>query len=646
MTVRACFGDFVQAARRSLGRAAPPVSGARPRPAALAAEVHECVDGLRRAVHALDRYLHDIVSAQDDAAGRMHDGPDEWRHAAIQARAAVKSACQALPVPHQRVSAVSPPRMTSSTARDLRDAAVAMVTGRDLLQTHFASTPDGVRKPGSEWAPIIASEPLTNALLIEVASWARQIVVRTAYLAGPRAALPPPLAAEQRTVAAAWRSLSAMVAAVDSAQRGYPVQAAAVRQLYAVPTNVLQTRWAPTKADSVLELCQAVAATAERVRRAADLAAVRGALSSGATTESFSFAASSAAIVSHNCALLQRSLGTRAAQRGDAETSERLLAAVKASEIAQRAWMHAARGWHGIRTDATDDIAPAAAELAALAAWTGRLAYADPNWTASVGSACDLRPPHELAPGPQDLDHVLTAVQQATATLTTMAATDYVQIRSAAGSGRLLVAAKPRTASAGKARPFVRAPSDSVERLLTSYRDAGTASVQATAQLAEVADKPRGRRRRLVLARARKDPDRRPSRGPAAKEATSKVLVPGGPKREDQVKPEAATDPRPDDQMPGPVERILRELGVGNHDLLNRATILDDTTRQLVADAARETAPQRWHAAVTRLRASVDTAQIIDQVVGRPVQSGPAGRYELMPAAAPAVQRERELEAD
>jgi hypothetical protein len=98
--------------------------------------------------------------------------------------------------------------------------------------------------------------------------------------------------------------------------------------------------------------------------------------------------------------------------------------------------------------------------------------------------------------------------------------------------------------------------------------------------------------------------------------------------------------------MPGPVERILRELGVGNHDLLNRATILDDTTRQLVADAVRETAPQRWHAAVTRLRASADTAQIIDHVVGRPVQSGPAGRYALMPAAGPAIQRERELEAD
>jgi hypothetical protein len=373
MTVRACFGDFVSAVRRSLGRPAPPVSRARPRPAALDAEVHECADGLRRAVHALDRYLHDIVSAQDDAAGRMHDSPDQWRRAAIQARAAVRSACQALPVPHHRASALSPPPMTSSTARDLRDAAVAMVTGRDLLQTHFASTPDGVRKPGSEWAPIIASEPLTNALLAEAAGWARQIVARTAYLAGPRAALPPPLAAEQRTVTAAWRSLSAMVAAVDSARQGYPVQADAVRQLHAVPANVLQAPWALTSAESVLELCQAVVATAERVRRAADLAAADGALSSSATTESFSFADSSAAIISHNCALLQRSLATRAAQRGDAGTSERLLAAAQASEIAQRAWMHAARGWHGIRTDATGDIAPAAAELAGLAAWTGRL---------------------------------------------------------------------------------------------------------------------------------------------------------------------------------------------------------------------------------------------------------------------------------
>jgi hypothetical protein len=513
MTVRACFGDFVSAVRRSLGRPAPPVSGARPGPAALAAEVHESADGLRRAVHAMDRYLHDIVSVQNDAAGRMHDGPDEWRHAAIQARAAVKAACHALPV--HRANPLSPTRITSSTARDLRDGAIAMVTGRDLLQTHFVSTPDGIRKPGSEWAPIIASEPVTNALLVEVASWGRQIVARTAHLTTPRAALPPSLAAEQRTVVAACRSVAAMVAVVDSAQQRYPVQADAIRQLYAVPTNVLQSVWAPTSAKSVLELCQAVVASAERVRRAADLAAGDGALTTGATTESFSVAASSAAIISHNCALLQRSLAARAAQRGDAETSEQLLAAAQSSKTAQQAWLHTARGWHGIRTDASDDIAPTAAELAALATWTGRLAYADPNWTPSLGSARDPRPPRELALEAQDLGHVVTAVQQASATLTTMAAADYVQVRAAASSGRLLVPAKSRTASAGKARPFVRAPSGLVERLLTTYRDAGTASVQATAQLAEASDKPRTRPRRAVLARSqeRSGPSSKPGTG-------------------------------------------------------------------------------------------------------------------------------------
>jgi hypothetical protein len=595
----------------------------------------------------MDRYVHDIVSVQNDAAGRMHDGPDEWRHAAIQARAAVKAACHTLPVPNHRANRPSPRRITSSTARDLRDAAIAMVTGRDLLQTHFVSTPDGIRKPGSEWAPIIASEPLTNALLVEVASWGRQIVARTAHLTTPRAALPPPLAAEQRTVVAACRSVAAMVAVVESAQQRYPVQADAIRQLYAVPTNVLQSVWAPTSAKSVLDLCQAVVASAERVRRAADLAAGDGALTTGATTESFSVAASSAAIISHNCALLQRSLAARAAQRGDAETSEQLLAAAQSSKTAQQAWLHTARGWHGIRTDANDDIAPTAAELAALATWTGRLAYADPNWTPSLGSARDPRPPRELALEAQDLGHVVTAVQQASATLTTMAADDYVQVRAAASSGRLLVPAKSRARSAGKARPFVRAPSEVVEGLLTTYRDAGTASVQATAQLAEASDKPRTRRRRAVLARARKEAGRRPRREPAGKDGTSKAPVPGGPKPQSQLESMTAeADPRADDQMPGPIERILRELGVENHDLLSRATVLDDTARQLVADAVRETAPQRWHTAVTRLRASVDTAQIIDEVVGRPVQCSPVGRYALMPAAAPATQREEELQAE
>ena len=44
-----------------------------------------------------------------------------------------------------------------------------------------------------------------------------------------------------------------------------------------------------------------------------------------------------------------------------------------------------ARAWYRITTDTRGTITPAAAEAADLALWTGRLAYADPNWTPALG---------------------------------------------------------------------------------------------------------------------------------------------------------------------------------------------------------------------------------------------------------------------
>jgi hypothetical protein len=67
--------------------------------------------------------------------------------------------------------------------------------------------------------------------------------------------------------------------------------------------------------------------------------------------------------------------------------------------------------------------------------------------------------------------------------------------------------------------------------------------------------------------------------------------------------------------MPGPIERILREIGVTSNELLSRSKALDNATCQLINQAAEETAPYRWHAAVRQLSASADTAQIIEHVL-------------------------------
>jgi hypothetical protein len=52
--------------------------------------------------------------------------------------------------------------------------ATVLAAGRDLLHTHFAPGPRG-RLHRSTWAPIIASEQVTRALLAERGALARSV---------------------------------------------------------------------------------------------------------------------------------------------------------------------------------------------------------------------------------------------------------------------------------------------------------------------------------------------------------------------------------------------------------------------------------------------------------------------------------------
>ena len=58
-----------------------------------------------------------------------------------------------------------------------------MITGHDLLQTHFGLDWDGRRQHRSEWAFIITSPTATRALLAEFATLSRTIARQGANLA-------------------------------------------------------------------------------------------------------------------------------------------------------------------------------------------------------------------------------------------------------------------------------------------------------------------------------------------------------------------------------------------------------------------------------------------------------------------------------
>jgi hypothetical protein len=55
--------------------------------------------------------------------------------------------------------------------------------GRDLLHTHFSVDAEGGRRPRSEWAPAIASEAVTQALLTEIGRVAREAADQCSALA-------------------------------------------------------------------------------------------------------------------------------------------------------------------------------------------------------------------------------------------------------------------------------------------------------------------------------------------------------------------------------------------------------------------------------------------------------------------------------
>ena len=322
----------------------------------------------------------------------------------------------------------------------------------------------------------------------------------------PGSALPGPAAwrgtgEERYRLNTACQWLWVLDSAVQAAQRHQPVTAAEIRLLHAIPASTPAPRCIPVGTETVTSLCQGTISTAERIRHAATITAPDPTWSPALTADSLSHAATCSTVISHHCEILLATLATRAGQHGSDVIADRLLGCADAAGQARAAWLHAARAWRRITTDTRGIITPAAAETADLALWTGRLAYADPNWTPALGPSHATRTPQALVPEPGDLPAVVAAVHQASQTLTQIAAADHSQIRGAAEAGRLLVPTRSLPDRFDIPHPFAPAPRDRIAALLDAYHDAGTASAQATAAVATVAADVRAPSHILTLAR-------------------------------------------------------------------------------------------------------------------------------------------------
>jgi len=307
--------------------------------------------------------------------------------------------------------------------------------------------------------------------------------------------------------------------------------------------------------------------------------------------------AATSTVTSHNCHVVLKTLAARATQPGFGRISADVAVAAEAAERTRDTWLNVAHSLEHITTDTRGHLNRAAVEASDLALWTGRLAYADRQWTLASGPTQSARLPEDLAARPEDVPQVVAAVHQACETMTRLAHTEREQVRAAARAGRVLVPTRSLPDDADIPHPFVQAPESRVELLLADYCGALRASRQATAAVGKVAEVTQAPSRVLTPA----DDGHAANRddGPAS---TAHKFA----KRAAQSGPH---------HRPGPVQRALLDLGVERPELLRRGADIDRASERLIAEAAAELQSSRSSPGATALDRSAGTSVLVHRAL-------------------------------
>jgi hypothetical protein len=609
VTGRATFGDFLQAAHQHLGGN----EQSRMRPAESLSEVTRALSHL---VRVLGRYTQDLTATLPEVMPGDRAMLTPWADACMQAREALATSARFLTTqerPHWRRGATP----TGPHARRLHATARSLTIGRDLLHTHFTADHGG-RRQHSEWAGVVTSEVVTRALLSEIASIARIAADQCSGLALSRNRDATGDGPGRRRLNAACQWLWAVNTAVRDVERRHPTGKAAGKLLSAIPVNDLPPQRSLDGEGLVTEPCVKAICSAERARHLAWRAAEQAAASGNVTTASLRRVAENSTVTSHNCDGLLQMLATRMAQAGSGEISGRLAAAADAAGRARDEWLRAARDVVRTRTVTDGHPSPLALEAGALATWTGRLAYCDPQWSPSDGPRRPMRLPETVAV--DDVPSMVAAAHQACEALTALAQAGHDQIHTAARTGQILVPTRSLPDDYDIPYPFARAPRPRVEEMLARYGDAGRASRQAADVAGEVALMVRAPSRVLVLARS-------------AAAGQGRRVADAEPWQ--MAKADTDTAPR---KVPGPVERTLQDLGVTDTGLLARGAGIDRDAEQLIIDAAAADAGQRRSLNGELIRSAGSTT-----LVNHALRSGNPRAVALLRQPAHA---ERELEPE
>lgn len=583
MTGRAVFGDFIVAARRHLGS-----PGSFREAVGQGGSVPEISHSLLRIVLVMGRYVQDVDIGPAPVPGQGGPALTGWDRAGAEAREALTSAAVSLygdPVGGRRPGATA----GSEIVRRLNAASASLTYGRDLLHTHLARGPRGGRQLRSEWGEVITAPPLTWALLAEMGSLAHQLAPLGPGLAHTPGAHGSPEA--RRRLNAACQCLQNAAASIRIAQRHEPVSAADRDLLHAVPINAVPLRRLPDGSEPVTTLCEGVTATAERARHAAWASSMQPAWSPDMTVDSLRQVAAASTVTSHHCEILLRSLATRAGGAPDGFHA-RLLQAADAAGRTRTRWLRVVHALDQVTTD-TQGLSQTATAASDLALWSGRLAYCDPQWTLASKPSHQARPPHSLAPEPDDIPRVTAAIYHACDTMASLAQANRKQIRAAARAERFLVPTESQPGAFDILLPFTPASPDHIDAMLTLYQFTSKAS-------AEAADTIPAPGHAIIRSAAN------------ARRHDASGKMPNGA----SAKPGLVPEPW---HAPGPIQRTLRGLGVTNPDLLQRGADIDRAGEQLIIDATTERIPQPERlSAASRGRTTGTTLDDPARVSGNP----------------------------
>ena len=528
---------------------------------------------LDRLASTLARYMSDL-GLPDELDLASSPPPELDARTALEARMALRRAASGL-----RQSAVAVENAdadnTHIAVRHLCAAADYLAAGRDLLQTHFAGDSGDEQAWKSSWAPLVASGPVTAALLAELAGYARQLAPWVAQLSvtGPVDSGMPGSARVAMHVASRWIWMAGV--SIDSAHRQQPPLASARRLLYSIPANVSPSRRPPEGPESVPELCEGITITSERLRHAAVAFARQARWSPAANSASWRRDAQASAITGHCGEFILRTLTERAGQLGiDPATQARLASAADAMAEVWPAWRGVAHQWDIASTGPYTGagISPVAAEFGDLALRLGRLAYRNPRWTPDCGEASLVRLPEDLSSSPDDICTVLSAAHHATDAVARIAIEDREAARAAAADHRLYVPTRLAPEEWDIPYPYSPAPNSLVDELLITYDNVIEANNHAIAVLDDLAVTMETPSQVLATARAvcasQPTPPKRSSGNPAEQEA-------------DIQQPDALL-------QPGPLGQVLHDLQISEPRALLRAAVIDKAAYELTAEATAQ----------------------------------------------------------